>query len=112
MTRHAKSDPAAGVTHLRHLLEFATRIASAGFAVYEHHWDVTDSLGWDVVAGRPERRFEFSWDESRHLVDVSSSTDLPDSREQKWQRVEQRAADDSAAAFREAEKVLYEDCKP
>src|SRR5436189_3146296 len=55
---HAKSDPAAGVTHLHQLHEFAARIAAAGFAVYEHHWDVTDSLDWIVVAGQPQQRFE------------------------------------------------------
>jgi hypothetical protein len=105
---HAKSDPAAGVTHLRQLHEFATRIAAAGFAVYEHHWDVTDSVDWIVVAGQPQQRFEFSWDSHRHVLDISTSTDEPESHVQDWRPISQRAAEDSAAAFEEAEKFLHD----
>jgi len=108
---HAKSNPAAGVTHLRELHEFATRIAAAGFAVYEHHWDVTDSLDWIIVAGRAPQRFEFGWDANRHILDISTSTEPPESHVQDWRPISQRAAEDSAAAFQEAEKFLHEQTK-
>ena len=111
LTVHPKSDPAAAVTHFRELHEFAVRIAPAGFAVYEHHWDVTDSLDWIVVAGWSEQRFEFSWDSSRHVLDVSTSADPPESHVQSWEPIAHRAAVDSAGAFVEAEKFLHEHTK-
>ena len=104
---HAKSDPAAGVDHLRELHDFAQRIASCGFAVYEHHWDVTDSLDWIVVAGTPEQRFEFGWDSTRRVLSIERCTDVPEQPVQTWKPLSERAAADSAAAFREIEVFLH-----
>jgi hypothetical protein len=108
---HAKSDPAAAVKHFDALHGFAHRIAGRGFAVYEHHWDVTDSLDWIVVAGRPQRRFEFAWDDARCVLSISASVDAPESLVQDWREVTERAAGDSASALQEAEHFLDEHAK-
>jgi len=108
---HAKSDPAAGVNHLCELHDFAQRIASRGFAVYEHHWDVTDSLDWIVVAGTPEQRFEFGWNSTRRVLSVERCTDAPEQPVQTWKPLSKRAAVDTAAAFQEIEAFLDEHAK-
>jgi hypothetical protein len=108
---HVKSDPAAAVKHFHALDGFAQRIAGRGFAVYEHHWDVTDSLDWIIVAGRPQQRFEFAWDDAGRVLSISASVDAPESHVQDWGEVTQRAAEDSASAFQEAEHFLDEHAK-
>lgn len=108
---HAKSNPTAAVKHFCSLHGFAERIADRGLAVYEHHWDVTDSLDWIVVAGSPRRRFEFAWDDARRVLSICVSVDAPESHVQDWREIAERAGEDSASAFQEAEHFLDEHTK-